>query len=730
MAKRRAAKRRAAKRRRQRRQKTGGLYRHAQLARLLNPASIAIVGATPRAGAFGDRLLGNLAPYAGRIHLVNPRYQKIGDRPCFPSLAALPEIPDSVVITLPREAVEPVVAEAIAVGAGGAIVFASGYAETGNPDRIAEQDRLVAMCRAAGMPLVGPNCIGINNYALKARITFMPHADVPPPRRGAIGMISQSGALGFGMEQATLRGVSVSHLLTCGNSADVDVADYVAYLAEDPACAAIALIFEGMADPDRLIRAAELAWANDKPVVACKLAVGERGAQAAMSHTGSLAGSQAAYRVALERAGVVLVDNVEAVMETACFFAKVSAPRARGVAVLATSGGAAIMAADKAELHGVAMPQPEAAAAAVLAEHIPEFGSARNPFDVTAQVINLPLLVPACSDALLDDPNYAALVVPMVFANPNTAQRLPAYEEMAARTGKPVILVWVSDWLEGPGAAETEATTHVPLFRSMDRTFSTLAAWFRRDARRALPPRAVKRHAAPAAMADVRKALARSAHQTLTERESKAVLAAYGIPVVQDRLVHSADEAVRAAEEFGMPVVLKVESPDLPHKTEAGVIRLNLRSAADVRAGYDAVMANAAKVVPPPQIIGVLVQPMVPQGVEVLIGARVDPLFGPLVVVGLGGILVELLKDTSIGLAPLAPHEAMAMLTALKGAPALRGFRGSEPVDLDRLADILCRVSEFIADHRDAVAEIDVNPLICAGSRILAVDALIVKRGS
>lgn len=708
--------------------KTDGLYRHDQLARLLNPGSIAIVGATPRAGAFGERLLANLAPYGGRIHLVNPRYTEIGDRPCYPSLAALPEVPDSVVVTLPREAVEPAIEDAIAVGAGGAIVFASGYSETGKPERIVQQERMLTLCQAAGMPLVGPNCIGINNYALRCRITFMPHADVPLPRPGAIGMISQSGALGFGMEQAVARGVSVSHLLTCGNSSDVDMADYVAYMADDPGCRAIALIFEGMAEPQRLIRACELALSRDKPVVVCKLAVGEYGAEAALSHTGSLAGSHAVYRAAFERVGVVMVEDVEAVMETACFFAKVSAPRGSGIAVLATSGGAAIMAADKAERHNVSLPQPESAAAAVLAEHIPEYGSTRNPFDVTAQVMNLPLLVPACVEAILADPNYAAIVVPMVFANAATAARLPLYEALSASSGKPVVMVWVSDWLEGPGAAEIEATALVPLFRSMDRTFATLAAWLRRGALVARLPRRITRLVAPEAVVKAATMLAASSNRMLSERESKEVFALYGIPVVQDQLVQDVDEAVRAAEAVGLPVVLKVESPDLPHKTEAGVIRLDLRTVEAVRTGYDAIMQNARKVTPPPQIVGVLVQPMVPAGVEVLIGGRVDPLFGPLVVVGMGGVLVELLKDTAVSPAPLTQDEAVQMLTGLKGAAMFRGFRGGAAVDVLHLASTLCRASQFIADHQDVLSEIDINPLICNGDRILAADGLIVKR--
>jgi acyl-CoA synthetase (NDP forming) len=274
-----------------------------------------------------------------------------------------------------------------------------------------------------------------------------------------------------------------------------------------------------------------------------------------------------------------------------------------------------------------------------------------------------------------------------------------------------------------------ETNPHMPLFRSMDRAFATIAAWERLGERRTAPAREVKRRAPASAASTATALLAKSAGRTLTEREAKAALAAYGIPVVGERLVASAEEAVRAAGELGLPAVLKAESPDLLHKTEAGVIRLNLKTEADVRAAYQAIVDAAGRVSPPPRLHGVLVQPMVPAGTEVMIGARIDPLFGPLVVVGLGGILVELLKDSSVALAPVSHGEALAMLARLKGAPLLRGFRGSEPVDEDALADVICRVSEFIADQREVVGELDLNPLICAGSRLVAVDALIVKRG-
>jgi acyl-CoA synthetase (NDP forming) len=433
-----------------------------------------------------------------------------------------------------------------------------------------------------------------------------------------------------------------------------------------------------------------------------------------------LAGSQAAYRAACERAGIVLVDNIEALMETARFLLKVPPPKTRGVAVLASSGGAAIMAADKAEEHGVPMPQPQEAARLVLEAMIPEFGSPRNPADVTAQVMNMPEVVPACANAMMDDPSYGAMLVPMVVASQQAVARLNLYEEVAQRTGKPVIFVWISDWLQGPGAMEIEQSPHVAMFRSMDRAYAAIAAWHRRGERLA-NPRVLVRRAPVEAAAQARALLIAASHSTLTEREAKRVLALYGIPVVEERLVKSADEAAKVAEALGFPTVLKVESPDLPHKTEAGVIRLNLRNGGEVCAAYDAVMANANKVSPPPRINGVLVQPMVPQGVEVMVGAWI-------VVVGLGGILVELLKDTAVGLAPLTHGEALAKLAGLKGVALLKGFRGSQPVDMERLADLVGRISEFIDDQRDLVAEIDVNPLICAGDRILAVDALIVKR--
>jgi acyl-CoA synthetase (NDP forming) len=704
-----------------------GVYSREQLTRLLDPASIAVIGASTRAGSFGERVLFNMKHYAGRAYPVNARYPKIGEHICYPNVRDLPEVVDCAVITAAREAVEEIVLDCAKAGVGGVIIFASGYAETGKADRLAQQERLAAIAQETGLRIVGPNCIGVVNAMLDSRATFMDITPIPKPGKHAVGVISQSGALGMALAQGVTLGLSVSHVMTSGNSCDVDMADFVNYLATDPHCASIACVFEGMATPDRLLLAAENAWAVDKPLTIFKMATGEFGAQAAMSHTGSLAGSNASYRAVFERAGAVVVDDYETLMETAFFFAKAPPPKGRGAAVVAASGGAAIMATDRAEQHGVAMPQPSPDVRTILESRIPEFGSSRNPCDVTAQVLSDPEALGICANALLGDEQYGVLVSPLTYSYAPSAKRPQVYSDLAEQHGKMACVVWQTEWQGGPGVIEAHQCERVALFRSMSACFAAIASWHWRADKRAAGAQTVAA-TPPDVIAQARSLIAAAGGRSLTEREAKAVLALYGVPVVGERLTHSAEQAASAAATLGFPVVLKVESPDLPHKTEAGVIRLNLRTAAAVQEAYEAVMANAAKVSPPPHIHGVLVQPMVPQGIEIVVGARNDPLFGPLIVVGLGGILVEVLKDTALAPAPVTPFEAEGLLRQLKGVKLLEGFRGMPGADIERLAQVISDVSRFVADHRDTVAELDVNPLICAGEQITAVDALIVVK--
>jgi acetate---CoA ligase (ADP-forming) len=706
---------------------TRPVYRHAELDRVLNPKNICIVGASPKTGSFGERVLTNLCGFGGNIYLVNARYENIGDRRCYPSLASLPENPDCVAVVAPREAVEDIVLEAARLQVGGVILYASGYAETRLPERIELQHRLGNIGRQTGLKILGPNCLGIANYLRRARISF---SDYPAPRDMAgksIGIASQSGALSQSLAQAMECGVSISHAFSAGNQADVDVADLVAYLADEPSCHSIACVFEGMEHPRRLLEAAQIAWRNGKPLLINKTATGTLGAEAAISHTGSLAGSDRAYRAAFERGGAIVVEEFEGLMEAAEFFAKAPPPKARGVAVLAASGGAAIMAADKAEAYGISLPQPGDEVRRILEANIPDFGSARNPCDVTGQVLNNPLSMPTCSDALLSDAAYGALVVPQTLAFEMYKTRLESLAIQSERHGKMTCSVLISNWLQGPGTLEAERNTRVALFRSMDRCFRAIAAWHHRADLQQRGERTIQRASDASAALKAAQMIAAAPSGRLTESESKSVLELYGIPTVREIAADSLEMLPAAAAELGFPLALKINSRDIAHKTEVGGVALNLRSLDELRAAFERVITGVQHSAPQAMISGVLLQPMVPAGIEVVLGARVDPLLGPLVVVGFGGVLVELLRDSAVELAPVNACEALGMLRKLKGAALFDGFRGGPAVDLDRLADIVVRVSELAADQHELIAELDINPLICTGLKLRAVDALLVR---
>lgn len=702
-------------------------FEHADLARLIDPRSIAIVGMSARAGAFGMRSFENLAHFGGEVMFVNAKYDAIAGRPCYASLTALPRPPDCVVLVVPRDRVEALLEEAANVGAGGVIVYASAYAEMQAGDGQAAQERIAAIARARGLRVLGPNCIGLVNNITRAGMTFMPDYAKMPHRVGPVGIVSQSGALGYALLQATERGCGFSHFISAGNSCDIDVADLISYLVDDPGCRAIICVFEGVGDAGKLLAVGQSARRAGKPVVMYKLGASASGALAARSHTGALATSHAVTLALFERAGFVVVDDFETLVETAQFLARAGHPAANGVAVVTSSGGAGVIAADKADKHGVPMPQPLAATQEALATIVPAFGAARNPCDATGQVLNVPESFVGCLSALLEDPQYGALVVPFGLAHPEvTPSRYPQIRALADKYAKPVCVVWLSEWLQGPGANLFEADERVSLFRSMDRCFAALAAWHAYAASLAPAP-AAQRSSNPQAQSSTAPLLA-AARGTLTEREAKRVLEAYGVPVAPERLATNVEQALAAAAAFGYPVVLKIESSAIAHKTEAGGVRLGLTDAAAVRAAYAEIIINAEKITT--DIAGVLVQPMARPGVEVIVGARVDPVVGAVVLVGLGGVMVELMRDTVLAIAPVSAREAAAMLARLQGYRLLTGFRGSAAVDLDALADAIARISELAADHAGRITEIDVNPILARPDGVLAVDALIATLGT
>ncbi len=704
------------------------VYGRAELQRLIDPKTVAIIGLSERPGGFGTRTLANMGNCDSvRIYGVHPSASHLHGVDCYPSVGEVPDRIDCAVIATPRERVEKLVEQCAAMRIGGCILYASGYAETAREDRQRDQERLSAIARSSGLRIVGPNCIGIVNNIRRAGLMFLSTYETTPWRPGPIGLISQSGALGYTLAQACERGGNFSHYLTAGNSCDVDVCDFISYLAEDPDCRVITCLVEGVKDGERLIEAGEKALAADKPVVIYKMATGTAAAQAAMSHTGTLAGANAAYDAVFRRCGMISVDNLEQVYETASFLAKAGRPKAPGVAVMATSGGACVITADKAELHGVALPQPGPDAMAVLEAVIPEFGSARNPCDVTAQVINDPDSFTNCTRAMLEDPAYGALILPQVVSGSLTIGRVPAVAALAEHAGKPICITWINEWLEGPGSDLYEANPNTAVFRSTDRCFRAIAAWQWRDKIRQAPV-PIRRAASTGPEAAAARRLLEAAGARLSESQAKAVLAAYGVPVAEEALVQDAEGAAQAAARIGYPVALKLDSPDIAHKTEAGVVRLDLRDEASLRQAVAEILAAAGRIEPAPAIRGLSVQPMIPAGVELVVGARLDPQFGPLIVVGLGGVLVEILADTAVELAPVDAGAARRMLESLKGYRLLTGYRGAAPVDLDRLAGIVSSVSRLAADLADVIGEIDVNPVICSAERIVAVDGLIVRR--
>ncbi len=711
----------------------GQVYRHAQLRRLVEPKVVAVVGASAKAGSFGRRTLDNLGRYSGRTYAVNVRHQgDLGGVPCFPTVRDLPETPDCAILAVGADLIPQVLEECAERGVGGAIVYASGFAELGTAEGLAAQDRIAAIGRAGGMPIVGPNSIGLVNTRLGAGMLFIPSFAQMKLIDGPVSIVSQGGGFGYALMQGMERGLGIGHFLSPGNSADVDICDFIAYLAEDPQVRAIACMFEGVRDGERFLQAAELARDRGKPLVVYKVGSSETARQAALSHTGTLVGSKAAFTAAFERADVIAIDHMDGLLDTANFLARAGAPRAgKGVGVMATSGGAAVSMADKAEQHGVRLPVLADDTSERLHAIIPGFGSIANPADLTAEVLKTKESFVGCLEAFAQDPSFDALVVPFVLAGPeSTRPRAPLLCEVARRTGLPIAGVWLTEWLSGPGSEVLDGDSHASLFRSADHCFEAIAHWMRwheRTKRRAARAPTV-RLSEPAAASRARALLRERPPGApgLDEVRSKRILSGYGLRVPEERLAATAEQAVQAAEAIGFPVALKIVSPDIAHKTEAGGVALHLADAQAVRAAFDRVMAHAGRHRPGARLDGVVVQQMVGRGVEMVLGARIDPHFGPLLLVGFGGVLVELLRDTVVRLAPVQAAEARQMLKSLEGFRLLQGYRGGAKADLDALAQAIARFSEFVADNAALLREVDVNPLVVDGSSCICVDALIV----
>ena len=696
----------------------------AALRRVLSPRSVALVGVSAEPTSFGARSTTNLRDFAGPVWTVNPKYagQELHGRPCYGSIADLPEAPDCVLLALPRTGVLAGVRAAAERGAGGVVVYASGYGETGLADRVAEEEALREAARSFSLPLVGVNCLGVVDHTTRAAVTFMPEYPRLTAPAGGVAVTSQSGALGYALMQAAERGFSLCHMATAGNATDLDVCDLAAYQLSMPECRSVALAVEGLRDARRLFLLGDAARRAGKAVVVLKLGRGEAGAAAAVSHTGSLAGSAAAWSAAFRRAGMAEVEDFDALLETAGLFAKAPRPKARGVAIVTPSGGAGIMAADHAEALGLDMPQPAPETERVLRGAIPEFGAPRNPCDLTAQVATNPAMFDACMDAMLADPQYGVVVMPVVYSHhATTAGRMESMRPHARKHGKPVCIAWIPEQLEGPGAVAADSAPELPLFRSTRRLMNAIRLWLEHDAQGA-----AAQGADPAAAPGLESAMASLPDGgTLMEAEAKALFARAGLPVVEERRAATAEAAAEAAATLGFPVVLKLDSPDIAHKTEVGGVKLNLADADAVRGAFGDIAASARRHAPGARVDGVLVQRMARKGVELILGCKRDPQFGPMVLVGTGGVMAELFRDVALDLAPVTPERAEAMLRSLKGFPLLDGFRGAEKADVAAVAEAVAAFSALVAAAGERIAEAEINPLIAGPWGCLAVDGLV-----
>jgi acyl-CoA synthetase (NDP forming) len=693
---------------------------------LMAPRSIAIIGASQDATKIGGRPVDLLRrySYAGQIYPVNPKASVVQGLQAYASLDELPEAPDLAIIAVDAEKTPEAVEQCAGRGVRSVVVFSSGFAELGEKGR-AMQDRLRVAARRTGMRLLGPNCLGAVSVADRAIATFSIVLEHSLPAAGSLGIVSQSGNLGsFTMRMASDRGVGVSRFITTGNECDIDIADGIAWLARDPATKVILCCVEACRDAGRLIAALTEARDAGKPVLVLKIGTSAAGQAAAASHTGALAGSDAVFDALLARCGAVRVRSIEELIElghAASILLPDRLPKGSRLAVVTASGGFGVLLADAAQAVGLSLPELSEATQRTILELVP-FASARNPVDATAQMSSRPDLLQKILSAVVADDRSDVIVLPLPFSLHMPRLRSVYMEALrhirAQYPDRPVILC-----VDGPpdALAELHAMGY-PTIASFDGCCAVVAALARLQAAAKAP-----KDASPSAIA---KASPLSTEAFRHELGAKRALADAGIPVLAEQLVSNADTAARAASEMGFPVVLKIASPDLPHKTEVGGVAIGLRSEAEVRQAHAEMLSRVAAKAPQAAIDGAIVAPMAQGLSELILGSRIDPVFGPVVMVGLGGIFAEIFQDTAVQMAPVSETQAMAMLISLRAFAVLNGARGRRRADLEAAARAIAALSRFAVAHAESVAEIDINPLLlkAEGEGAVALDALIVPR--
>ncbi len=686
------------------------------------PQSVAIVGASSDPDRIGGRLLRFLleAKYKGAIYPINKSGAvEIQGLPAFASVSDIPGQVDQAVIVVPPPGVASALMESIAKGVKCVVVLTSGFAELGEEGRAA-QDKLVAMCREAGVRMLGPNSLGLLNVDTRYFATFSTVLYGLQPRSGSISLATQSGAFGscaYGM--ATLRGLGLSKIIATGNEADIDVAECIDYLAEDPQTKVICAALESCRDGQRLRAALLKAAAAGKPVLVMKVGRTELGAAAASTHTGSLAGNDAVFDAVFQECGAYRPESIEEMLDIA-YYCTVTGrlPPNNALGIITGSGGIGVLMADHAGDLNLTMPalSPDGVAAA---QALLPFAVAANPLDMTAQVTSVPDGISRTTEVMLKHGNYGTVFAYLAHAGlapdrfSSTIDRLA--ELRLQYPDKDLVMVMLS----AHQSTEKLEAIGIPVFAD--------------------PTRAMKAMGAAAKMAAQRNHLyAMPTHKLVSTRLSdvgseqgaKHVLKMAGLPVLSEQVCTTAESASQFATQIGFPVVAKIASPDIQHKTEIGGVLLNLQDAAAVKAGFEILLARAQQHAPHAHIEGVLITPMVKGGVETILGVQVDPTFGPMILFGAGGTSVELFKDVALASAPLTPASARRLMEKVKSTALLRGWRGSPPADEAAVVNALCQLSEFAMAHADQLQSVDINPLLVQQNGAVCLDAVISLKTS
>jgi acyl-CoA synthetase (NDP forming) len=691
------------------------------------PSSIAIIGASRDPVKIPGLLLAFLRKnqFAGEIFPVNPNYPDIDGLKCYATIAAIARPIDLAIVIIPARAVLGALQECAAVGVKHCIIISSGFAEEGG-DSAGMQDAIAELAKTTGMRISGPNAEGFYNEARRVAATFSPTVDVKPdaPRliatRRRIGIVAQSGGIGFAIyNRARALGIALSYVISTGNESDLGAGEFFESMVQDPSTDVILLFLEGVRDTEKFLAAAKRAAETGKPVIVTKVGRSSAGGRAAASHTASMAGWTAAYDAVFAKYGFIVSNDLDEAVAIAAVLTTSPMPKGDRVAVVTVSGGAGIWGADAVSAQGLQVPELSDSVQATIRGLIPSYGSPRNPIDITAQAVHSGGLQKTIELLNQSDEVDSILVVISLSSETRMPFKIPELRPVIDAQRKPIVFYsytlpsqFARSGLAEAGVIVLSGLTHVGV------------------AIRQLVQRARFRLAAPAATASPpHKGLAlRIESAALSEYDSKQLLRDAGVAMPDEILVAERSALSDAIKRAGFSLVMKIQSRDIPHKSEVGGVRVNIANEAGASAAYDQLLANAWQHRPDAAIQGVLVGPMASKGVEMIVGTVQDATFGPVIMVGLGGVTTELFKDVVYRPAPVGDAEAAAMLQELKAWPLLNGFRGAPLADVPALANLIAQVSQLAAQWSSEVSDIEINPVLVhpQGQGVTVVDALVV----